>query len=629
MRTPSFEYLEFDNRRGIRHICWLISQTTAIATSHIQVYSAQHNRLGYQVNCSKTLADLCDIFSSAQNTQIYVCAEPPRGIRRDLGILTVERVGTLRPQLQPPYLTGTVRPIESFTDYDHTGLYYDHMFPRSPSLISAIFEISLHLPFMQNVITTDILGSSSISDIMTWSANILSQYHMTDLAPQDDQLHFTNGYAINPDTIIGNVKIDYDQRFYIISRKSTAHSFHGAYTRIMHGYYHIQRKFIVTEQRVPLPVFTDNDNRDTSGSQNSEQTTSSVTSNTDTVDMSTTFMLVESRAGSVRTNSASTWPMGDSGCELTVFPSLDLFVEQIPHRTEIITAKADCRIISTIRGTVRLPVLDRMGNKVTLTISPVLYAPECDMPLLSIDALNKQGFHVVFAPTYAGIFQDSLTMIPFQKVRNMWFLPIIDSPPPFTYALKVLRPDLSVQVLWHLTLGHASHRVVYETSQISKNIPKLPIPSDNHFCPICAQSKMRARNTPPPTEHRTTVPGDLIHYDMSFLDTPTLHGCKIVSNFIDDRTSYKWRFIHRTRDALTLRTIFRKFHAIVKSIRLKPTNEPMRSARLRSDNGAEITGQVMDEWTTDTFVVPETTATHTPSQNGKAEVTGGNSSTVA
>jgi hypothetical protein len=109
LRTPSFEYLEFDNHRGIRHLCWLISQTTAIATSHIQVYSTQHPRLGSQVNASRTLADLCDIFSGAQNAHIHVCAEPPRGVHRDLGIITVERVGTLRPQLQPPYLTGAVR----------------------------------------------------------------------------------------------------------------------------------------------------------------------------------------------------------------------------------------------------------------------------------------------------------------------------------------------------------------------------------------------------------------------------------------------------------------------------------------------------------------------------------------
>ena len=145
------------------------------------------------MHSSHTLADLCDIFSQAQNDYIRVCAEPPRGIRRALGIITVERVGSLRPQLQPPYLSGTIRSIESFIDYDHAGLYYDHMFSRSPSLLSAVFEITLHLPFMNDIITVDILGTNSISDIMALTAGILSQYHMSDLAPPEDQLHFTNG----------------------------------------------------------------------------------------------------------------------------------------------------------------------------------------------------------------------------------------------------------------------------------------------------------------------------------------------------------------------------------------------------------------------------------------------------
>ena len=55
----------------------------------------------------------------------------------------------------------------------------------------------------------------------------------------------------------------------------------------------------------------------------------------------------------------------------------------------------------------------------------------------------------------------------------------------------------------------------------------------------------------------------------------------------------------------------------------------MRIARLRSDNGAEMTGTVMTEWCADSQIAQQTTAPHQPDQNGKAEVTAGNSSTVA
>ena len=208
----------------------------------------------------------------------------------------------------------------------------------------------------------------------------------------------------------------------------------------MHGYYTIRRREIIVQspRSTAMPVSTDPSisiDPPTNAFFSQSQSTS-------IVDMSAAFMYVESLAGSVRTNSMSNWPMTDSGCELTVFPSLDLFVEHHPHRTEIITAKADCRIISEIRGTVQLPVLDRMGQSVTLTLSPVLYAPECDIPLLSVDALNKKGYHITFAPTYAGIFRDNTTMIPFTKIRNMWFLPIVDSPSPLVHVMKMKRPDV-------------------------------------------------------------------------------------------------------------------------------------------------------------------------------------------
>jgi hypothetical protein len=107
-RYSSFEYLEFDNRRGFRHIRWLISQNTAISTSNIHLYCPNQPRFRAQVTMSNTLGDLCDLFGSTRDRHVSVIAEPRRGVHHPLGYLTVERVGTLRPQLQPPYLSGAV-----------------------------------------------------------------------------------------------------------------------------------------------------------------------------------------------------------------------------------------------------------------------------------------------------------------------------------------------------------------------------------------------------------------------------------------------------------------------------------------------------------------------------------------
>jgi hypothetical protein len=79
---------------------------------------------------------------------------------------------------------------------------------------------------------------------------------------------------------------------------------------------------------------------------------------------------------------------------------------------------------------------------------------------------------------------------------------------------------------------------------------------------------------------------------------------------------------------LSLFEKFNQFLAIVRSIRLK-SNEPLRVARIRTDNGAEITGKQMNDRVTENQIVHETRAPHTPGQLGKAEVTAGDSSTIA
>ncbi len=89
----------------------------------------------------------------ARDDHIRVYAEPTQGIHHTLGIITVERVGTLRPQLVIPYLTGNVRFLESYADYHDSVHYYDHLQQQIPNMQSDIFEILLQLQFLSEVFT--------------------------------------------------------------------------------------------------------------------------------------------------------------------------------------------------------------------------------------------------------------------------------------------------------------------------------------------------------------------------------------------------------------------------------------------------------------------------------------------
>jgi hypothetical protein len=253
----------------------------------------------------------------------------------------VERIGTLRPQQTPPYQPAAVRFHEQCTDYDSSAFYYDHLQFTSEQPENTVFQISLQLPFHSDLIVKEFAGDITISNVLPWFSSLLTQYHMHDLAPPDNQLHFLKGYALSMDTPIGRIKISHDQPIYIISRKSVTIPFHNAYTRIMHGYYYIRQ----IKSKPPFQKTSTVSLLNTASQDNATKFDAPNLSGNTVVDLSNAFMYIQSRAGSVRTNTSSQWPMSDSGCELSVFPNLALFVEQTKQRTEIITAKADCSII--------------------------------------------------------------------------------------------------------------------------------------------------------------------------------------------------------------------------------------------------------------------------------------------
>jgi hypothetical protein len=160
--------------------------------------------------------------------------------------------------------------------------------------------------------------------------------------------------------------------------------------------------------------------------------------------------------------------MADSGCEISVFSSDSYFVTREYRRTEILTAKTDYSIISEMRGVVEFPVRDTHGQLIMLTLSPCLLAPACDISLMSVATLIASGYHVNFTPQSSGILVDSSILIPFKRVRNLWFLQLVDTVSPTTIATKLNRPDPKTIIQWHLTFAHASDRVSYETAKISR-----------------------------------------------------------------------------------------------------------------------------------------------------------------
>ena len=61
-----------------------------------------------------------------RNSHIYVMATPPCGYQYELGQIQFERVGSLRPQLCPPYLPEQFVYVEHPLDFDQDSRNYYH-----------------------------------------------------------------------------------------------------------------------------------------------------------------------------------------------------------------------------------------------------------------------------------------------------------------------------------------------------------------------------------------------------------------------------------------------------------------------------------------------------------------------
>jgi hypothetical protein len=648
--------MEFDNLRGPRHIRWHISQATGVSPAQLEIRSAIHPWVTDAFNNSRTLGELCDICAQVRNDHLKVYAVPARGRSRLLGTITIERAGSLRPQLLPPYDSNDFAFVESVQDFDESQTYFQPVQSRlRPPFSRSSYEIILHLPFVPSIVLRHTISHNTvISDVHAWFAEQFDTYNTMSVTEESNQLHFLEGHAMPSDQCYSLLDIRPNQPIYIVSRQSLRYSTTTGYTRLFLGHYFVRR---VIDANVVDSLFQStvdlfsNDDADTSTdtfngnefpnvhsaaqlspnpsldrhandtvTDTQDRREPTTTSPEDSVEQYRINMWMAGSMIAKEKNSSSL--MADSGCEISVLTSDKYFVSRQYCRTEILTAKTACSIISPMRGIVEIPVRDHRGRIVMLTLSPCLMTPECDIPLMSIATLIAKGYHVKYTPQFSGIVVDADIFIPFIRIRNMWFLQIVDHVSPTAIALKLNRPDVKTVIQWHLTCAHSPARIMQETSKISIGMPSLPI-SDHPPCPICIQAKMRARNCPPPSTTRTSAPGDLIHYDIYFLDKVTL-----VSQFLDDYSSHKWAYVHRYRNADVMKLIFNQFFAQIQSIRLKDTGLHVRVAKLRSDNGKEFTGAQITELCADLQIHREFTCAYTPEQNGKAERGNGSTSTM-
>ena len=340
------------------------------------------------------------------------------------------------------------------------------------------------------------------------------------------------------------------------------------------------------------------------------------------------FMLFteQSSFSAISREESSKWYVADSGCQESMATIQDHLFNPLPCKVTIQTAKSGAIIQAKLRGSLKLPVIDHNGSPSNLTVQSSLYAPECDRPLLSIGALIEAGHHVLFTPKFSGI-QTANNFIPFVWLRNLWWLPIEDSPPPYSVNSynAVKASTTSLLHLWHLRTGHIGIHALRNLHFVVSDLQ--PLPSQFDFpCHDCMQSKMRQRNKPPSSESWPDRPFEIVHFDSLFVDKPTMSGCKIDSHFVDGYSRWQNTFIHNLKSEIP--AIFDQYKAIINTYRREGSSDHFKIERIRTDNAGELTSNKMQQWFSDNQIVHELACPYTQSQNGISERHGGSKSQI-
>ncbi len=258
------------------------------------------------------------------------------------------------------------------------------------------------------------------------------------------------------------------------------------------------------------------------------------------------------------------------------------------------------------------------GVKRIVTFEMVLFVPGLGVNLLSIAAVTDVGLTVHFIESRVSFTKNKTIVIVGERVgRKLYHLAIRPNLPSHHAAEEIACfavPPLPSMSLWHQRLAHISCKRI--AAMASRNlVDGLELPPDGVIpsapCVGCMAGKMH-RTPFPIGRTRASQIGQLVHSDLCGpMQVSTPKGCRFFVLFTDDFSG--WRVVYFLREKSEVPDRFKEY---VRELHGE-TGHFVRT--LRTDNGGEFCSQSFDQWLSEKGIRHESSAPHTPEQNGVAE----------
>jgi transposase InsO family protein len=297
----------------------------------------------------------------------------------------------------------------------------------------------------------------------------------------------------------------------------------------------------------------------------------------------------------------------DSGADMSMTYDLSLFTSvrtTSPVAIHGVGSSSGSKLVSTVRGTVKLPVTDTAGGTHELILTDVLYVPGMQRNLLSVDALVGDGecAFIFDKPRSSIVFHDGAPDVDLVRDGGLYLLPLAQH----THLAAATKTSnvTDEATLMHRRLLHPGRDVASKVFGLKGELPE---------CESCHLNKAQHRSFKKkrPEDKRATVPFHRVHADLWSASECSLGGSSYCLCIVDDfsRTGSVY-FLKNKSDAAE------RFQLFLNEV-VYPEGYSVKE--FRADHGGEFVGSEFQQVLRDHAIKPWLAPPRSPQSNGTAE----------
>ena len=306
----------------------------------------------------------------------------------------------------------------------------------------------------------------------------------------------------------------------------------------------------------------------------------------------------------------------DSGATKHMTDQLSILKNFIPATQENWKVTGIGGIQLVVHGQGDVDIVSSTNNKRQYgVIKEVLYVPNLGTNLFSIASATSGGAEVKFIRDQVTISRNGkVEMVGRRAGNELYYLDIVATSNKWPMEAALVSNQAIPISVWHQRLAHLNSQTIQKMSSLGAvtglNFTEKDILKSSS-CKGCILGKMH-RLPFPVGRTKTTMIGELNHSDVSGpMQETTPGGSRFYVIFKDDFS--RWRTVYFMKNKSEVAEFFVRFTALLE-------NETGRKVRtLRSDNGGEYCSKSFSNWLSQRGIRHETSAPHSPQQNGVSE----------